>query len=99
MRYIALLGGDIKDRKSARKNNLAITQLLHAYGKVGGNGEAIVPTDLDHLTEEQAEILDSIEKLSLLPLYEMVEEIYRIMRLERLEHQESYFCFFLDRIN
>ena len=99
MRYIALLGGDIKDRKSARKNNLAITQLLHAYGKIGGNGEAIVPTDLDHLTEEQAEILDSIEKLSLLPLYEMVEEIYRIMRLERLEHQESYFCFFLDRIN
>ena len=99
MRYIALLGGDIKDRKSARKNNLAITQLLHAYGKIGGSGEAIVPPDLDHLTEEQSEILDSIEKLSLLPLYEMVEEIYRIMRLERLEHQESYFCFFLDRIN
>lgn len=98
MRYIVLLGGDIKERKT-KNCDLALTQLLHAYGKIGKREEAIIPPDLNNLTGEQKEFIDSIEKLALLPLYEMVEEIYRIMRLERIANQESYFCFFLDKIN
>ncbi len=98
MRYIVLLGGDIRERRT-KNCNLALTQLLHAYGKIGKKDEAILPPDLNNLTEEQKEIIESIEKLALLPLYEMVEEIYRIMRLERIANQESYFCFFLDKIN
>ncbi len=99
MRYILLLGGDIKESGSKKKNNLALIQLLHAYEKIGRKEERDVPPDLNHMTVEQCELIDSIEKLALLPLYEMVEEIYRIMRLDRIENQESYFCFFLDRVN
>lgn len=99
MRYIVLLKGDIREGNSLRRNNLALTQLLHAYGKIGREGEVDVPPCLDNLTNEQKQIIESIEKIVLLPLYEMVEEIYRILRLDRIEHQESYYCFFLDKIN
>ncbi|MBR5696453.1 MAG: UvrD-helicase domain-containing protein [Paludibacteraceae bacterium] len=99
MRYIVLLRGDIRESGSIQKNNLALTQLLHAYGKIGHKEEIDVPPSLEQLTDEQKEIIESIEKLVLLPLYEMVEEIYRVMRLDRIGHQESYYCFFLDRIN
>jgi len=99
MRYLVLFGGDIKESGLKKKNNLALIQLLHAYERIEKKEEIDVPPNLNDMTVEQCELIDSIEKLALLPLYEMVEEIYRIMRLDRIKNQESYFCFFLDRVN
>lgn len=99
MRYIVLHKGDITDKEMLKKNKFALTQLLHAYGKIGKGKEDITPPCLTQLTEDQLKLIDSIEGIALLPLYEMVEAIYRIMGLDRIEHQESYFCFFLDRVN
>lgn len=99
MRYISLLNSDVLNEKTRKRNKLALTQLLHAYGKIDNDDLEMTTPDPDKLTETQEEFIDSIAQLSLLPLYEMVEEIYRVMRLERIEHQENYFCFFLDRVN
>lgn len=103
MRYIAMSMISVDEYAEKHKCNLAIVQLLYLYEQIGkkkreSENEVILPNP-HQLTDGEEKFLDSIKQLSMLPLYEMVEEIYRIMQLERIADQESYYCFFLDKIN
>lgn len=100
LKYIALSTVIVDENAEKYKCNLVIAQLLHSYEKIGMDRNACeyIP-DPENLTDEEKKFIDSIKEFSMLPLYEMVEEIHRFMRLERILGQESYYCFFLDRIN
>mgnify|MGYP003292442749 CR=1 FL=1 len=101
MQYIALHIYNTDGNGKKQDSDLAMVQLLRLYESVGRNldeSTSFFPNPRK-LTDDQIEFLESINRLSMLPLYEMVEEIYRVMRLERIPEQESYYCFFLDKIN